>query len=789
MRPLALLIPFALTLGVQGAEPAPAMGAHAPLGRAMEGQVRSPKGELLAGVKVTLTGGSSQGPFRTDAKGRFVLPRLARGGYELLLQKDGFNPLRHPLTVAYDEQEARLALVMTPIAMAVVEVSAAAGPVIMTNLNDGNMDLAGVAQASSMGVIAPERLEGRPVLRVGEVLETVPGFIVTQHSGGGKANQYFCRGFNIDHGTDFATTIDGVPINLPTNCHGQGYTDANFLIPELISGIQYWKGPYQAEQGNFSAAGSANVNYVQSLDQSIASAEVGELGYRRELVAGSMGAGAGTLLGAAELYHYDGAWTHPDDYTRMNTLARYSQGTLDQGFSVTGLAYTGNWNATNQMPLRAINEGLIDRFGNLDPTDGGRTFRYSLAFDGRATGDRTFTHLQAYLVGYGVDLWTNFTFFLFDPVNGDQILQKDRRTYAGFDLSQHWTLDAGDAEVENVLGLQERNDTIRVGLFHTRDRTYLGTDNDNAVDLNALGLYGSTLWRLSPHFRVTLAARVDDQAYRVDALTVPANSGSGNKALFSPKLSLAFGPWGSTECYVNVGQSYHSNDARGAAKRIDDTPGPTNGESVTPSPYLVKALGYEVGLRTRPAPWWGTTFTVWGLDMGSELVFDGDTGGLDPEGRTRRLGFESSNDVNPYPWLSIDCDFAYSRARFLDPAPGAGDHVPEAIEGVGSLGIALKNAHHDTLNFRLRYFGPRALTQDNTVRSASSTVLQAGVGYQASPHVRLQLEGMNVLNAKVYDIEYYYATRLQGEPAAGVNDRLVHPADPRSLRFATIIHF
>ena len=789
MSRLMLLLVIGITLGPQAApaaeDPGKNQAVPAPLGRAMEGLVRSTQGALLPGVNVTFMLGNRKVQVASDRKGRFALPRLPRGKYQLLLQKDGYNALKYLLVVAYDEQQARLALVLTPIASVVVEVTASAGPLIFSNINLANLDLAGVADSASMGVITPERLDGRPILRVGEVLETVPGFIVTQHSGGGKANQYFCRGFNIDHGTDFATTIDGIPINLPTHAHGQGYSDANFLIPELIGGIQYWKGPYQAEQGNFSAAGSANINYLQRLDQDIASLEVGDLGYRRLLAAGSKAAGSGNLMGALELYHYDGAWTDPDNYQRINAMARYSEGTLDQGFAITGMAYKGDWNATNQMPLRAITSGLIDRFGNLDPSDGGNTYRYAVSFDGRVSEDRSFTHLQAYLVSYGVNLWTNFTFFLLDPVNGDQVLQSDRRTYGGFELSQHWTVDVADLEVENQVGMQERNDTIRVGLFHTKDRAWLGVDNDNAVDLNALGVYGSTEWRVTPHFRATLGGRLDDQSYRVDALAHPDNSGSGNKVLFSPKAGLAVGPWGSTEFYMNVGQSYHSNDARGVTKRFDDS----TGEAVLPSPYLVKALGYEVGMRTRPVAWWQTSLSVWGLDMASELVFDGDTGGLDPEGATRRLGFESSNDLNPYPWLNLDCDFAFSRARFLNPAPGAGDHVPEAIEGVGSLGVAVKSEKGHSLNLRLRYFGPRALVQDNSVRSQSSTVLQAGVGYQASKHVRLQLEAMNVLNAKVYDIEYYYATRLQGEAAAGVNDRLVHPADPRSIRFATIIHF
>jgi hypothetical protein len=789
MSSRTLLIAAGFTTGTLLAASAPGLATSPTegslVGRGIEGQIRTSQGAPIPGVVVTLQQGDRTVRRTSDARGRFFLPTLARGSYPLLLEKDGYSPLKHNLKVAYDEQEAKVALVMLPVASATVEVVASAAPVRFTDLELSPMDLAGVADSSSMGVVSPERLENRPVLRVGEVLETVPGFIVTQHSGGGKANQYFCRGFNIDHGTDFATTIDGIPINLPTHAHGQGYSDANFLIPELVSGIQYWKGPYEAGEGDFSAAGAANINYVHSLDQGISSLEAGALGYRRLLTADSTACGKGTLLGAVELYHYDGAWTSPDDYSRHNGVLSYSQGTLDQGFTVTGFAYTGNWNATNQMPERAIQEGLIDRFGNLDPSDGGRTYRYALAFDGRTTGEAGTTRLQSYLVSYGVDLWTNFTFFLLDPVNGDQIRQSDRRTYGGLDLSHLWNMDVGGVDVAGTVGLQARHDQIHVGLFHTKDRVQLGVDNDNDVSLTSLGLYGSTEWRFSPFFRATLGARLDDQAWNVDAWTHPVNSGSGSKALVSPKLALAFGPWGSTEFYLDAGQSYHSNDMRGVTKKEDDA----TGQPVAATAPLVRARGAEVGFRTRPVSWWQTAFTVWGLDMDSELEFDADTGDMQPEGATRRIGFESSNDFSPRPWFNVDCDFAFSRARYRDPGPGAGDYVPEAIEGVGSLGVALKSEAGHTLNLRLRYFGPRALVQDDSVRSASSTVLQAGFGYQASKHVRLQVEAMNVLNAKVNDIEYYYATRLQGEPAAGVNDRLVHPADPRSVRFATIIHF
>ncbi|PYQ69452.1 MAG: TonB-dependent receptor, partial [Acidobacteria bacterium] len=303
-----------------------------------------------------------------------------------------------------------------------------------TNLADvqhPEQDLVGIAQSASQGAIVARQLDERPLMRDGEVLEAVPGVIVTQHSGEGKANQYFLRGFNLDHGTDFATAVSGIPVNMPTHAHGQGYSDLNFLIPELITGVQFSKGPYYADQGDFATAGSSNINYATVLDRPIVHVEAGGEGYARALAAASPQVGSGHLVAALEVAHNDGPWVHPDDFQKVNGVWRYSQGDVINGWAVTAMGYHGRWNSTDQVAQRAIASGAIDRLGAIDPTDGGRTYRYSGSLDWQHGSSHTLTKITAYSLGYDLDLFSNFTYYLNDPVHGDQIEQADHRFVAG----------------------------------------------------------------------------------------------------------------------------------------------------------------------------------------------------------------------------------------------------------------------------------------------------------------------------------------------------------------------
>ena len=648
-------------------------------------------------------------------------------------------------------------------------------------------DLIGTADSANVGTVNRAQLEAHPVYRVGEVLEETPGLILTQHSGEGKANQYFLRGFNLDHGTDLAIFVDGMPVNLRSHAHGQGWSDLNFMIPELVSSLQYKKGPYYPEEGDFAAAGAVHIHYADALPQGVASLGGGTGGYGRLLVADSPKWGEGHLLYALELFHHDGPWTHPDDYKKVNAVLRYSQGTRLNGFNLTAMAYHGAWNATDQVAKRAVDAGLIGRFDALDPTDGGEASRYSLSGAWKRTAGKSVTQANAYLVRSKLSLFSNFTYFLDDPVNGDQFMQPDSRVFWGMNASHTWLGNWNGREVENTIGLQVRNDNIFNGLFKTRQRETLSTVRQDHVTEGSLGVYFQNRTQWLEKFRTVAGVRGDFYRAKVESDN-PANSGEVSASIANPQLSLVFGPWAKTEYYVNLGGGFHSNDARGATITVTPGNGPNANLPQDKAPLLVRAQGAEVGLRSAIVPGLQSSLAVFLLDVDSELVFVGDAGTTEAGRPSRRVGFEFANYYAPTSWLTVDADFAYARARFRNADP-AGDRIPGAVEGVASIGLSVDRLGPYFGALRLRYFGPRALIEDNSVRSDSTTLVEARVGYRIDKNLRVALDIHNLLNARDDQIAYFYASRLPGEPAQGVSDIHFHPVEPRSYRLTLIANF
>ncbi|MDQ2971256.1 MAG: TonB-dependent receptor, partial [Acidobacteriota bacterium] len=629
----------------------------------------------------------------------------------------------------------------------------------------------------SVGVITAKQIEARTEQRPGDVLETIPGVIISQHSGEGKANQYYLRGFNLDHGTDFATSVAGIPANMPSHAHGQGYSDLNFLIPELVTGVQYRKGPYGADEGDFSTAGSANVVYANFLEHGIARVGGGAEGYGRALFAQSPKVGAGTLLYALEVTRNDGPWVHPDEMRKYNGVLRYSVPGDDEAFSITAMGYQNRWNSTDQVADRAISSGYISRFGAIDPTDGGETHRYSLSADWEGRGADSVTRVTAYAVDYRLKLTSNFTYFLEDPVNGDQFQQRDRRAVTGLKASHQWLASFFGMEAENTAGIQLRNDNIvEDGLFHTKAGEVLDTIRVDHVTQTSGSLYAQTSVRWGPKVRTILGVRGDLYRFHVQSDNA-ANSGHGTASLASPKVSVVLGPWANTELYANFGYGFHSNDARGATITQD----PKTGERVERVTPLVRAKGAEIGIRSVLLPRLQTTLSLWGLDMGSELVFTGDAGTTEPSRPSRRSGLEWASYYTPVPSLTLDLDLALSKARFRDSDLG-GNRIPGAIETVVSAGVALDPGDGVFGSLRLRYFGPRPLVEDDSVRSRSSTLLSAQIGYELARGVRAGIDIFNIFNQRTSDIDYSYASRLPGEPAEGVSDIHTHPGQPRTAR-------
>jgi outer membrane receptor protein involved in Fe transport len=684
-----------------------------------------------------------------------------------------FAPLRQPF------QRTTLAAALV-LAMPLADAADALLPELTVTGNYVNA--VGSTDAASGGFVTSKLIESRPTLRPAEVLEFVPGVIVSQHSGDGKANQYYLRGFNLDHGTDFATFVDGMPINMPSHAHGQGYSDLNFLIPELVDRISYRKGPYYADEGDFSSAGAARIRLANTLPRGIASVTVGEHAYARALLANSTALTTGKLLYAVEAAHNNGPWDNPEHFKRFNGVLRYSlrEGGVSQ--SLTGMAYTAKWDATDQVPQRAVDSGLvgsIGRFGAIDPTDHGSTQRSSLSYQRlQALSDGEW-QLNAYAIQSRLDLFSNFTYFLNDPVHGDQFEQAEQRQVYGATTSRTWRSTLGDIDTSNKLGLQWRHDRLSpVGLYTAERGLRTGTTQESQVRETTYGLYGENDTRWLPWLRTVAGLRTDRFDFDVDS-SVAGNSGARHAQVNSPKLSLIFGPWDQTELFFNTGWGFHSNDARGVNAAVD------------PAMPLVRTRGSELGLRTEVIPGLQSSVALWQLKLGSELVFVGDAGETEASGASRRYGIEFNNHYLAQPWLLFDADLAFSQSRFEQPQgedPNVGKYVPGSVRTVVSLGATVTEFGPWFAQAQLRYFGPRPLIEDNSVKSKGTTLAYLRGGYKLNADTKVSLDVFNLFNRKASDIDYLYASRLQGE-TAGVADIHSHPAEPRTLRLTLTRNF
>jgi len=633
-------------------------------------------------------------------------------------------------------------------------------------------DLTGIATSANQGSISAADMSLRPLLRVGEIVENIPGVIVSQHSGSGKANQYYLRGFNLDHGTDLSINLDGVPVNMVSHGHGQGYADLNFAIPELIERVDYKKGPYYADVGDFSAAGAFDVRYYTALPSGIARLDLGQFGYARGVIADNFAFRDGNLIAALELEHNDGPWDLADNARKISSALRFTSG----AWTLTAQAYHNDWNATDQVPQRAIASGLISRWGNIDSSDGGQSGRYSLS----AAWDDADTHLMVYGLYYDLNLFSNFTYFLDDPVNGDQFEQRDSRWIMGGKAWREWPHNLLGAASLTIAGVDLRHDNIRNGLFHTAARSRLSATTLDAIAQTSLSPYVQNETHWTPWLRTIAGARGDLFFFDVRDRTGGGASGTAQAEVFSPKLGVVLGPWKKIEIYFNAGYGFHSNDARGLFSAAG---------AVTP---LSRATGGELGIRTGIVPGLQSAVSLWLLNIQSELVWAGDTGMPEPSGRSRRIGVEVTNNYAVTPWLTLQADYAWSRSRFINFDP-AGQYIPEALASTFDGGIAV----HDLEGWaqklfggvRLRYFGPRPLTQDNLVKSRATTLLYTNLGYRLSDSWTLGLDVFNLLDAKVSDIDYFYPSRLPGEPAGGVDDIHTHPSEPRAFRLSLTTRF
>jgi outer membrane receptor protein involved in Fe transport len=683
--------------------------------------------------------------------------------------------------------------------------------------------LLGTASSASEGIVADQELQLTPVYRPGQLLETVPGLIVTLHSGEGKANQYLLRGYNLDHGTDLETYADGMPINQPTHAHGQGYTDLNFMIPELTQEIMYTKGPYYASVGDFGAVGSVHVNYRNTIADQV-SATIGTLGFQRIFAAGSQDFAVGQLLVAAELQHYDGPFITPDEARKENLVLRYSQGDEHDGFSVAGMYYHQNWTNTTDVPVRAISEGLLpNRFGTLDPTDGGQAQRASLSANYFATlGDGHLT-ASGFFIYNELHLFNNFTHFLVDPIHGDQEDQFENRRVTGGALNYTLPVPLGAIQNEISVGGLTRYDVLAVGRSPSEDRTPLppqddppSFSDDDQVYLFAGAAYlqASTHWTST--FRSVLGVRADYQrGTDVDYLAALhetagyTNGGTANQDLVQPKGSLIYTPNDFLEFYLSAGRGFHSADLRGVNQDASVDLG------LPHTPLLARQEGQELGMRAAVAKNLAVTFAVYNLWQQSETIINPDVGQDVAGPPSRRYGYEINMTYQINRWLEFYGGYSGDHTRFTHPFDDGtghfGTYITDAPVATGSLALYLTNLGPWSGGLNYRYLGSYPLSSGPCVNSAAvhdfpgvatscanAPTALGQINGQGFGQVNLDIHyalpsrwsaslGIyNLLNTHAAAAAFWYVDRLQNEVGAypdGRADVHEHPLEPIMARF------
>jgi hypothetical protein len=653
--------------------------------------------------------------------------------------------------------------------------------------------LIGTAGTASKGQANHEELLERPYLRRGELLEVVPGVIITQHAGDGKANQYFVRGFNLDHGTDFSISMDGQPVNFVTHAHGQGYADLNPLIPQLVESIDYWKGPFHGQLGDLSTAGGTRFNFFDTLPSGIASIGMGQHNFFQGLLADTIylrqkdaNGDFSALTYGLEYNYYDGPWQREGNSQRSNGFLKYFQQSGRDSFSVTAMAYDAEWDSTDQIPKRLIDSGALDRLGNIDNTVGGESSRYSLMAEWNRDEANGRTHADVFVGTYDMDLFSNFTYNLDNPDTafdesgpGNQFEQEDGRWFLGGEVRREWDYDTDNTF---TVGLQTRHDFLSgIGLYNTTARVRNSAVRVDDVTQSSAGIYAMADHRVNHWLRLQPALRADGFHFDVESDN-PVNSGSETDGIVSPKLNVAFGPWNDTEFYASAGLGFHSNDARGVTITTD----PVTGQPVDPADPLVRTFGYELGMRTEAFEKIVSTVAIFYLHSDSELIYVGDAGTAEPGGATERFGIEWATYWRPSEWLMVDNELTLSEAKLLnDPA---GNEIPGSVPMTMSTGFTIGADEGVYGALRSRFFSPRPLVEDGSVDSRMSWQLNGRLGYRKNDW-EVALDVLNILGRDDNDIEYFYTSRLPGEPVEGVDDVHLHPTEPRTFRVSLTKYF
>jgi hypothetical protein len=626
--------------------------------------------------------------------------------------------------------------------------------------------------ASSQQFIPDREYLLQPQGRPAQVLRLIPGFVAVEHSGGaGKADQYFLRGFDADHGTDIAFFTDGMPINFRSHAHGQGYTDLNFIIPETLEGLDAYKGAYLPEVGDFNTAGAVNFKTREVVKEGIVQAAGGQFDTQRYVLMFSPTKDKIRTLFAGEGYYTNGPFVNDNRYFRANVLGKVTTNLSSRDeLSVTGTFHKAQWNASGQIPLRAVTDGTLDRFGSIDPSEGGRTVRSTgrLNYHYDTTSNGQF-FANAYAQYYKFDLYTNFSFFLNDPVTGDGFQQSDRRVMYGGDLGYKQRTELLGVPVIGTIGFQTRVDDIHASLGTQTTRVPTGLVIDSNILEASYAPFVKAEVQPASWMRVSGGLRAETFTFDVTnrcATCAEQPAGRKTSSIVLPKANLIMGPWLRTELFVNYGQGYHSNDARSAV--------------VPDSSPLARAKTYEAGLKSKP---WGTDgleliATLWAVDLESELVYVGDEGTTESRGPTRRRGVEVAARGQVLGPLYFNGSITYTKAEFKN-----GDAIPLAPEWTAYGALLLQWPEGLRSQLQATYLGVRPLIEDRSVKAPSWVDVDLSERYMLPiklPHGKLEafLFIQNLLGTKWEQATFFYESRLRNE-AAGVNDIHFVPGNPR----------
>jgi outer membrane receptor protein involved in Fe transport len=625
-------------------------------------------------------------------------------------------------------------------------------------------------------------LELRPSNTPSDVLQLTPGLIIGQHHGGGKADQILFRGFDSDHGTDFAVFIDGIPVNMVSHAHGQGYADMHWLIAETIERVEIYKGPYFPQLGDFATSGAMNIITKQRDKDSSLTLSGGS--YNTQRYVGILSPPEGTILRpfiAGEFYHNDGPFKSENNYNRYNLLAKFGLlSTANSNLTFLGTFFRTAWDASGEVPARAVRSREIGRFGSIDPSEGGKSDRQNLSLLYNYTDANQSFNAQTWVSWYQLQLWSNFTLFLNDEVNGDGIEQRDKRFLAGNNINYRRAYNLWGLPMESSVGFQSRSDRIRVGLFHQRERERLETRSNNLVRQTNLGWFAQQEVKPTSWLRTQLGVRLDNFWYDVDQIGDPGSvsdpiSGNGSASIVNPKLNFIFTPLKDTDAvrgtnlFLNFGGGFHSNDARVFVQDPDEK--------------IPRFWGGELGSKTRLFDRLDVTFAYWRSYLESELVFVGDEGTFEPAGPSNRHGVETEFRYDILPWLSYDLDLSYTWAKFTN-----GDKVPLAPRFLAFTGITARHESGVQSRLQMRHLGSRYGIEDGSIKTPSSTIFDLFLKYVWRRY-EFFLEFQNLANTKWRSTEHVFESRLPTEPSGvGTLDSHFTPGDPFTVKGGITIH-